>query len=52
LIQIVTPVKQWQRKTFNGLAQIIVQSKTTPGKTTIKARAQGLPETELQIDIK
>jgi beta-galactosidase len=32
----------WQRSTFNGLAQLIVQSSATPGQVRLAARSDGL----------
>ena len=52
LIQIITPTKKWSRTTFNGLAQIIVQSTKKAGVITLKANAPGLPSTELKIQTK
>ena len=36
------PLPQWKRKTFNGLAQIIIKTTTQPGKITLTASADGL----------
>lgn len=52
VVQIITPVKQWQRNTFNGLAQLIVQSTNKPGTITIQASAPGLQKAELIIESK
>lgn len=47
---LVTPAGQWQRRLFNGLAQVIVQAGTTPGQLVLRARAEGLAPAELVID--
>lgn len=44
-LKVVFPADTWKRKTFNGLAQIIIQSNTTPGVITLKAKANGLDPT-------
>jgi len=38
-IKVVYPAGKWQRRVFNGLAQVIVQSTQTPGIITLKASA-------------
>jgi len=52
LIQIIYPVKRWSRNSFNGLAQLIVQSTKTKGTITVKASAQGLLSAEKVIRTK
>jgi beta-galactosidase len=42
---------QWQRRVFNGLAQVIVQSAKDPGKIQLTARADGLPPATLEITV-
>ncbi|HWX21855.1 MAG TPA: beta-galactosidase GalA [Candidatus Binatia bacterium] len=42
----------WQRRLFNGLAQIIVQSDTQPGQVRITARAEGLSASTVVIQTK
>jgi beta-galactosidase len=39
----------WQRRVFNGLAQVIVQSAKDPGKILLTARADGLAPATLEI---
>jgi beta-galactosidase len=39
----------WQRHVFNGLAQVIVQAGTEPGKIQLTVRAEGLAETTVDI---
>ncbi|MFZ0473135.1 MAG: DUF4982 domain-containing protein [Bacteroidales bacterium] len=41
-VKVVYPAGKWQRRVFNGLAQVIVQSTQTPGIITLKASADGL----------
>jgi beta-galactosidase len=40
---------QWKRSTFNGLAEIIVQSSQEPGTLVLTARADGLSDGTLNI---
>jgi beta-galactosidase len=47
--RIVTPPGEWRRSTFNGLAQIIVQSSGQPGEITLQATSPGLTSAELQV---
>lgn len=45
------PAPQWQRKTFNGLAQaILLMDGDKPGKVTVKAAADGLKTAEIEIN--
>ena len=44
-----TPAPPYQRRAFNGLAQVIVQSLDAPGTITLTATAESLPTTTLQI---
>jgi beta-galactosidase len=39
----------WQRRVFNGLAQVIVQSSQKPGAIRLVARADGLEPATLEI---
>ncbi|MGA3179589.1 MAG: beta-galactosidase GalA [Verrucomicrobiota bacterium] len=43
------PPPQWQRHVFNGLAQVIVQAGTEPGKIQLTARSEGLATALLDI---
>ncbi len=49
LIQIKTPAEQWKRKLFNGLAQVIVQSKSSSGEIVLKASSPGLKDAAIKI---
>ena len=49
-VKVVYPAGQWKRKTFNGLAQIIVQSSDTCGKITLKAVSEGLTPASVIIN--
>ena len=49
IIQIVSPQKNWERKVFNGLAQVIVQSTKVPGEIILKAASENLSKTILKI---
>lgn len=39
----------WKRKTFNGLAQVIIQSTGQPGDITVTATGEGLKPAVLKI---
>ena len=49
VVQVFIPTKDWKRKTFNGLAQIIVQSKQEAGEMTLTATSSGLKSSEVKI---
>ncbi|TDN38433.1 DUF4982 domain-containing protein [Hymenobacter sp. UV11] len=48
-IQVRTPAPAWRRKTFNGLAQVLVQSTQAAGDITLTATAPGLKTSVLKI---
>ncbi|NML67890.1 DUF4982 domain-containing protein [Hymenobacter sp. RP-2-7] len=48
-IQVRTPAPAWQRRTFNGLAQVLVQATQPAGTITLTATAPGLKASTLQI---
>jgi len=50
VVQVFIPTKDWKRKTFNGLAQIIVQSKQQAGEMTLTATSQGLKSSIVKIN--
>ena len=51
-IQVYTPAKQWKRKLFNGLAQVIIQTKANEnGIITLKATSPELESGELIIQV-
>ena len=52
LIQVIYPARQWKRKVFNGLAQVIVQSDKEKRKIILKATSHGLESAEIKIDTK
>ncbi len=52
LIQIINPAGQWKRKTFNGMAQIIVQSTRRLGEITLSATSPGLKPAIMKIQTK
>ncbi|MEO6732534.1 MAG: beta-galactosidase GalA [Ferruginibacter sp.] len=52
LIQIVTPAAPFKRKLFNGLAQVIVQSRHEAGEIILKATAAGLKPSEIILQSK
>jgi len=39
---VSNPEPRWTRKTFNGLAQIIIKTTTQPGKITLSANSDGM----------
>jgi hypothetical protein len=41
----------WSRSTFNGLAQIIVQTTKQPGTLQLSARAEGLTPATLPLTV-
>ena len=52
LIQIITPVKNWKREVFNGLAQVLLQSTNKAGTIKLKASAEGLQGVEIIVGTK
>ncbi len=49
VIQVVTKAEPWQRKLFNGKAQVILQSLNQPGGIVLKASSEGLNTAEISI---
>ncbi|MFO8002153.1 MAG: beta-galactosidase GalA [Marinilabilia sp.] len=49
-LRVIMPAQQWQRKTFNGLAQVLVQSEGGSGTIKLKATSPDLEEAELEIE--
>ena len=49
VIQILTKASNWQRKLFNGKAQVIIQSDGKAGDIVLKASAEGIKSKELLI---
>ncbi|HEY5503823.1 MAG TPA: hypothetical protein VIK28_01600, partial [Sedimentisphaerales bacterium] len=52
VVQVFVPAKDWKRKTFNGLAQIIVQSRQEAGVLTLTAVSPGLKSSTVKINTK
>ncbi|MEO6004297.1 MAG: beta-galactosidase GalA [Opitutus sp.] len=48
-LAITSPSPLWSRSTFNGLAQVIVQSEDQPGTITLEAASVGLSSATLRI---
>ncbi|HVU24118.1 MAG TPA: beta-galactosidase GalA [Opitutus sp.] len=48
-LRIETPARAWRRSTFNGLAQVIVQSTGEPGPITLEATSPGLAPARLEL---
>jgi beta-galactosidase len=42
LIQMITPPGSWKRELFNGLSQVIIQTKKEAGEITLTATSPGL----------
>ena len=49
-LRATTPAAPWQRRVFNGQAQVILQSTGASGPATLRARGEGLPTATLTID--
>lgn len=49
LVLTSTASPAWQRSLFNGLAQIIVQTRREPGTIVLTAQAEGLKPTTIQL---
>ena len=49
VVQVFIPAKDWKRKTFNGFAQIIVQSRQEPGDMTLTATSPSLKSSTVKI---
>jgi beta-galactosidase len=49
VVQVLNPVKQWKRKVFNGLAQVIVQSEKQAGEIALTASSPGLISSTIKI---
>ncbi len=48
-LRIETPPVPWQRKTFGGYAQVLIQSTGAPGKGVIQATSSGLKDASLDV---
>lgn len=48
-IKVYNPAPQWKRKTFNGLAQIIVKTTKQAGEITMTATSEGLAPATITI---
>ena len=48
-LRIDAPAPQWKRSTFNGLAQIILQSTGEPGAITLEATSEKLTPAQIEI---
>lgn len=51
-LKITTPARPWTRSTFNGLAQLIVQSTGQPGEIVLTAKGGDLKSGQLKIQAK
>lgn len=49
MVQVIDPAGQWKRNTFNGLAQVIVQSDKQSGELILKASSNGLQQGTIKI---
>jgi beta-galactosidase len=50
-LRITTPAAPWQRKAFNGHAQLIVQATRTPGPGRITVSSPNLPPVNVDIHV-
>lgn len=51
-VRDVTPAKPWQRRAFNGYAQVIVQSTGEPGQISLVASGDGLSGSSAKVTAK
>lgn len=51
-VQIIYPSKQWKRKVFNGLAQLLIQSSKQPGEILLTSESPGLKSSVIKIQTK
>jgi len=51
-LSVMTPAAQWNRKLFNGLAQVLVQVDEQTGEVVLTAEAEGLKAAELKLSVK
>ncbi|HOR25715.1 MAG TPA: hypothetical protein PKY36_10505, partial [Opitutaceae bacterium] len=49
IVRIDSPAPAWQRKLFNGLAQIIVQTTDDSGQIVLRAESKGLAEATVTL---
>jgi beta-galactosidase len=49
ILQVSMPADSWKRKTFNGLAQVIIQASKESGVVILKANSNGLTADSIQI---
>lgn len=52
IVQIVSPAGAWKRRAFNGLAQVIIQSKKETGEIVLNAFSEGLLSDKIVIQAK
>ncbi|MGA2324038.1 MAG: beta-galactosidase GalA [Sedimentisphaerales bacterium] len=52
VVQVFIPSRDWKRKVFNGLAQIIIQSRQQPGVLTLTATSPALKSSTVKINTK
>jgi beta-galactosidase len=51
-LRVTTPAAPWQRRTFNGRAQLIVQSTGAAGLAVVTATGEGLEAAQVKIDFR
>jgi len=51
LVQVWNPAPQWQRRLFNGWAQVIIQSTDKTGTAILRCESEGLKGSEITIRI-
>ena len=51
-VQVIYPVKQWKRKVFNGLSQLLIQSAKKPGEIILTSDSPGLKSSVIKLQTK
>jgi beta-galactosidase len=51
-VQIIYPAKQWKRKVFNGLAQVLIQASKQPGEISFTSESRGIKSSVITIQTK
>jgi beta-galactosidase len=51
-LRITTPAAPWQRKAFNGHAQLVVQATADPGPAQVTITSPGLQPAIVRLEVK
>ncbi len=51
-VQVIYPAKQWKRKVFNGLAQVLIQSAKQQGEILLTSESPGIKSSVIKIQTK